>query len=83
MDTGIMKNSKHISNDKREREILFLQKNRMSPGKAAKRIVKKIMKGKYRIVVGSFMFWIDLVSRLFPADLQKLTGSNKKRINFV
>lgn len=83
MDTGIVKNSKHVSDEKRERETLFLQKNGMPPEKAAKRIVKQIQKGRYRIVVGSFMFWIDLVSRLFPSALNNLIGRNKKRIDFV
>lgn len=83
LDTGLVRNSKHIDDKKRESESGFLKKNGMPLHKAARRIVKQIRKGKYRIIVGTMMFWIDLMARLFPTRLHKLIGSNKKKFDFI
>ena len=83
LDTGLIKNSKHIDDQKREREARFLEKNGFPIDKAAKRIVKQIKKGKYRIIIGRMMFGIDIVARLFPTLLHHLIGNNKKRFDFV
>ena len=83
LDTGLVKNSKHMDDEKREREAFFLAKNGMKLDKAAKKIVKQVGKGKFRIVVGPMMFWIDLIARLFPTRLHKLVGVNKKRFDFI
>ena len=83
LDTGLVKNSKHISDKKREREVRFLENNGFPLDKTAKRIVKQISKGKYRIIVGGMMFWIDIISRLSPTLLHHLIGKNKRRFDFV
>jgi short-subunit dehydrogenase len=83
LNTGIVKNGKHIDETKRENEAAFLQKNSMPLDKAAKRITKQIENGKYRIVVGAMMFWIDLISRIFPTTLHNFIGKYKKRVDFV
>lgn len=83
LDTGLVKNGKHIDDKKREREVKFLEKHGLPLDKTAKRIVKKIKKGKYRIIIGTMMFGIDLVSRFFPTLLHKLIGKHKKRFDFI
>ena len=84
MDKYHFKNiSKTIDDVKRKKEALFLARNGMPLDKAATRIARQIEKGKYRIVVGAMMFWIDVISRLIPTTLHHLIGKNKKRIDFV
>jgi hypothetical protein len=48
--------NKHVDDKKRESEARFLEKNGLPLDKTAKRIVKQIRKGKYRIVIGTMMF---------------------------
>ena len=81
--TGLVKNNKHIDDKKRESEARFLVENGLPLAKTAKRIVKQIRKGKYRIIIGTMMFSIDLISRLFPTLLHKLIGKNKGRFDFI
>lgn len=83
LDTGLVKNGKHINERKKEHEAIFLKNNGFPIDKAAKKIVKRISKGEYRIVVGNIMFWIDIFSRLFPTLLHQLLGKNKSRFDFV
>lgn len=83
LDTGLVKKGKHIDEIKKQKEAAFLQKNGMHLNEAAKRIVRQIEKGKFRIVIGTMMFWIDLASRLFPSFLHYLIGKNKNKIDFV
>lgn len=83
LDTGLVVNSKHIDDSKKQNETNFLKKNGMSLDKAAKHIISKIKPGKYRIVVGTRMFWIDIASRLFPTTIHNFIGKNKKRLDFV
>lgn len=83
LDTGLIKNGQHIDDNKKAREILFLKRTGMPLNYAAIHIVTKIEQGKYRIVVGMRMFWIDLFSRLFPTLTHTLIARNKKRIDFV
>ena len=83
LDTGIVKNGKHINNVKRQSEARFLEKIGMPLDKAAKRIIKQVQKGKYRIVIGTMMFWIDIAARFFPILLHRLIGKYKKRLDFV
>ncbi|MEO8405405.1 MAG: SDR family NAD(P)-dependent oxidoreductase [Chitinophagaceae bacterium] len=83
LDTNIVKNGKHIDEIKRTKEAEFLQKNGMSLDKAATRIISKVKAGKYRVVIGSMMFWTDLGSRLFPTWIHKLIWKNKKKFRFV
>ncbi|MDP9230960.1 MAG: SDR family NAD(P)-dependent oxidoreductase [Bacteroidota bacterium] len=83
LNTGLVINSKHIDDIKRKNEARFLEKNSMSLDKAARKIISKVKAGKFRIVIGSMMFWIDFASRLFPTALHRLIGNNKKRFDFV
>jgi len=83
LDTGLVKNNKHIDDQKRESEARFLEKNGLPLSTTAKKIVKQIRKGKYRIIIGTMMFWIDLFSRLFPTLVHKLIGKNKRRFDFI
>ncbi len=83
MDTNIVRYGAHINEAKRAQEQAFLQRTGMPVDKAAERILKAISRGKYRIVTGPMMFWIDVVVRFFPTLLHRVIGSNKKRIPFV
>jgi len=83
LDTGIVRSGKHINDRKRENEARFLAKKGMPIDKAARRIVRGIQKGKYRIIIGAMTFWTDLAARLFPTILHRLIGKYKKRIDFV
>jgi short-subunit dehydrogenase len=81
--TNIVKSGKHIDDKKKENEILFLQRNGLPVDRTAKKIIKLIKKGKYRIIIGTMMFWMDILARLFPTFLHRLIGKNKKRFDFV
>jgi len=83
LDTGLVKNSKHVDESKKKREVIFLVKNGMPLDKASRRIVGQIERGKFRIVIGTMMFWMDLISRLFPTTIHTLIGLNKNRFDFV
>lgn len=83
LDTGLVKNSKHIDDKKRESEARFLAKNGLPIDKTARRMVKQIRKGKYRIIIGGMMFCMDIIVRLFPTLLHRLIGKNKRRFDFV
>jgi short-subunit dehydrogenase len=83
LDTGLVKNSRHIDNKKRESEARFLEKNGLPVDKTARRMVKQIRKGKYRIIIGGMMFCMDIIARLFPTLLHRLIGKNKRRFDFV
>ncbi len=83
LDTGIVINGKHIDETKKRNEANFLKKNGMPLDKAAKKIISKIKKGKYRIVIGTMMFWIDIASRFFPTAVLNFIIRNKKRFDFV
>jgi short-subunit dehydrogenase len=83
LDTGIVINGKHINETKKQNEANFLKKNGMSLDKAAKKIISKVKKGKYRIVIGTMMFWIDVASRFFPTAVHTMIAKNKKRFDFI
>jgi len=83
LDTNIVKNSIHIDETKKQKEAAFLQKHGMPVSKVAKRMADKIESGKFRIVVGTMMFWVDLFSRLFPTSIHKFIGKKKKKFGFV
>lgn len=83
LNTGIVANGKHIDAGKQKREALFLEKNGMPLEKAAARIVTQLEEGKFRIVIGPMMFWIDLASRLFPTLVHRMVARLKKRIDFI
>jgi short-subunit dehydrogenase len=83
MDTGIVWSGPHIDEIKQQREAAFVRKKGMSIDKAAEKIVRGVRKGKYRIVVGSMMFWTDVATRLFPTLVPDLVARNKKRVDFL
>jgi short-subunit dehydrogenase len=83
MDTGLVKNGKHIDEQKKDKEETFLQRNGMPVYKAAVKIVKGIERGRYRIVVGPMMFCVDLAARVAPALSHRLVSINRKRFEFV
>lgn len=83
LDTALVRNSKHTDEHKRSKEVNFLAKNGMPIEKAAKKIVSHIVRGKYRIVIGPKMFWIDLMSRLFPTTVQRVIGKIKNQFDFL
>lgn len=83
LNTGLVRDGKHISEEKRQKEVRFLEKNGMPLEKAAKKIVRQVQKGKYRIIIGRKMFWLDVLARLFPTWLHGVIGKNKKKVDFV
>jgi short-subunit dehydrogenase len=83
LNTALVRNGKHINDSKKHNEVKFLEKTSMPLNQAAQLIVRQIRKGKYRIVIGKMMFFVDLVSRLFPTAVHNLIGKNKKRFDFV
>jgi short-subunit dehydrogenase len=83
LDTGLVRNGKHMDDEKRTREAKFLGKNGLPLDETARRIVKQVRKGKYRIVVGTLMFGVDLLSRFFPTLLHRLIGVSKNRFDFI
>ena len=83
MNTGLVLNSKHIDDIKRRNEAKFLEKHGMALDKAARKIISKVQAGKFRIVIGTMMFWIDFASRLFPTPLHRLIAKKKKKYDFV
>jgi short-subunit dehydrogenase len=83
LDTGIVINGKHIDETKKQNEANFLKKNGMPLDKAAKKIISKVKKGKYRIVIGTIMFWIDIASRFSPTTVLNFIVRNEKRFDFV
>jgi short-subunit dehydrogenase len=83
LDTDIVINGKHIDSKKQYKEYQFLKRNAMPIDKAAHIIVRRIMHGKYRIVVGSMMYWSDLLSRLFPTLVHRFIARNKRAVDFL
>lgn len=83
LDTDLIKAGKHIDERKKNKESEFLQKHGMPLEKAARKIVRGILLGKYRIVTGIMMKSIDLLSRFFPSAIHYFIGKSKKRFDFV
>ena len=83
LNTGLIMSSKHIDEQKRKNEAAFLAKKSMSLDKAARKIISKVKTGKFRIVIGSMMFWIDLASRVFPTAVHRMVGKSKKKFDFI
>lgn len=83
LDTDLVKNGIHTDDIKRNNETRFLEKHGLPLDRTAMKIVKQIKKGKYRIIIGTMMFWIDLMARLFPTLLNSSIGKSKKQFDFV
>ena len=83
MDTGLVWSGPHMDKVKQQREAVFIKKKALPVDKVAERIVKGIRKGKYRIVIGSMMFWTDLASRLFPTLVHHEITRHKGRYEFL
>lgn len=83
LDTDLIMAGKHIDERKKNKESEFLQKYGMPLQKAARKIIRGILSGKYRIVTGIMMKSIDLLSRFFPSAIHYFIGKSKKRFDFV
>jgi len=83
LNTSLVKKGIHINELKRQSELEFLRRHGMPLDLAAKKIILSVEKGKFRIVTGKLMFWIDLLSRLFPELINTVIGRYKNRINFI
>jgi len=83
LNTNIIRAGKHIDEQKRAAEAAFLAKTGMPLAKAAFTIASRVLKGHYRIVIGSRTRLADLAARLFPTMLHRLIGRFKGRVDFV
>lgn len=71
VDTGIIKNGKHISGasgeiDAKELEERFAENARSTPEQAAETILNGVKRGKYRILVGGDARFVDRLQRWLP-----------------
>lgn len=83
MDTGIVKLGAHISDETRRAEAAFIRRYGMPVSRVARRIVHQVKRGKYRIIIGATMYWVDVAARLFPSALHALIGRHKKEFDFL
>ncbi len=83
LNTGLVKNGKHMDERKKKIEASYLEKNGMPLDKAARIIVRQIQRKTYRIRVGPMMFYMDTLVRLFPSTVHRFIGKNKGRIEFI
>lgn len=83
MATNIVQNGLHISDHKKTKESEFLMAKGMPIEKVTGKIVNQVVKGKYRILIGSVMFWTDFASRIFPTAIHNLVGRVKERFDFT
>lgn len=72
--TDIVKSGVHTSEEKRAKEIAFLQKNGMPLDKAAKKIVAQITQGKPRIIIDLKTRLAYISCRLFPSLVRFFTS---------
>ncbi len=82
MNTGLVKDGGHTSEEKRAIEVDFVNRHGVPVDLAAKRILSKALKCKYRIVIGTMMFWLDLFSRMFPTLAHYIVGRLRRKITF-
>lgn len=83
MNTNLVKKGISTNEQKRQNEMLFLQKNAYPLGLAASKIINKVQQGKFRIVIGKMMWMIDTVSRLFPTMLHYLISTRRESKDFA
>ena len=83
MDTDLVRNGIHVSEEKKEREIRFMSKNAMPLPEVAHRTVEAIQKGRYRIRIGHRIYLLDLMYRLFPRLTHRLVLRKIKGFDFV
>jgi short-subunit dehydrogenase len=83
LNTNLVKNNKHVNEEKKELEARFLEKNGLPLDVTAKRIVSGIRRGKYRIIIGNMMFASDVVARFFPTLLHRAMGKSKNKFDFL
>lgn len=81
--TDIVRNGKHVNDVKKNSEEAFLKRNSMPLDKAASKITAGIVNGRYRIIVGPVMFWVDIAARISPAILHWFVARNKDKFDFV
>jgi short-subunit dehydrogenase len=78
LHTNIVKNGVHIDDEKREKEITFLEKNGMPLDIAAKKIVQQVNKGKSYVTIDFKTKAAILVSKLFPSLMQYFVNKSSK-----
>ncbi len=81
--TGLVLKSIHVDDEKRNKENDFLKRKGIPLEKAAKKIIRKVEEGCYRIVIGRSTYWADISLRLFPTMVHNMIGKKKKRIDFI
>jgi short-subunit dehydrogenase len=74
LHTDIVKRGIHTSEEKRAKEIAFLQKNGMPLDRAAKKIAAQITQGKPRIIIDFKTRLAYIASRLFPSLVRFFTS---------
>jgi NAD(P)-dependent dehydrogenase (short-subunit alcohol dehydrogenase family) len=82
MNTGIVRGGQHIDAEKQAREVRFLERNGMPLGIAARRIVRGIRRGHFRIIIDMRTYFMDAACRLFPTWVHGLIGRRRDRIDF-
>ena len=83
LETKLIHSGKHINEEKRAREARFIKKNARPLEKTANQILRKILIGKYLIIVGTNMYWLHVLARLFPTWIHRVIGARKNRFDFV
>ncbi|MBS1583587.1 MAG: SDR family NAD(P)-dependent oxidoreductase [Bacteroidetes bacterium] len=83
MATGFLDSGAHLSEAKRAAEQAFVREHAMGVDDVAARIVRRVLKGDPRIVIGPAMFWADLAVRLFPSTTHRVLGRWKHRFRFI
>jgi short-subunit dehydrogenase len=83
MITNLVTAGPHISEQKRQAEQAFMEHNGMPAQRVAEKVVKQILKGRYRIVVSTKVKAADLLARLFPGMMHYLIGRHKKKLDFI
>lgn len=81
LNTGLVRNGKHISEAKREEEVRFMEKHALPLQLTANRVVRGVGKGKFLIVIGHRTTLMDFLARFFPTRLHRLIGQRK--VKFV
>ena len=74
LSTNIVKSGKHMNDADRKKEESYLNKNGMPLDKAAQKIISKVKAGKYRIVIGSIVRYLDIAARFFPSIIHAIIG---------
>ena len=83
LETGLVSNGKHINENKKSLEILFVKRYSMPLDIAAKDIVTQVSKKKFRIVIGWRTKIVDCIVRIFPTLSHQILGRFKRFLPFL